>query len=159
DFQSGSAVFNTHFRRPDAFRAQRAKVEGEVEGIFIAGAFEKPLLFRTGDLHAPMKAMRTCRDELMPHWNVDEDAHRTLVREVMPIDYARWVKEIQEEYPRRMARQGKQGYLHVRLDVSADGSPAGCFLQSPLNDDDFERVACNNLMRHAKFAPALDAQG
>lgn len=159
DFQDGSRVFNTHFRRTEAFLRQQAKVEGEVQSIFIAGAFDKPLLLMTGALHAPMNAMRTCLDELMSHWNVDVEAHRTLVREVMPIDYARWVKEIQKEYPRRMARQQKEGYLHVRLDVSPDGAPTGCFLQSPLNDDDFERVACNNLLRHAKFVPALDARG
>ena len=32
-------------------------------------------------------------------------------------------------------------------------------MQSPINDEAFERIACGNMMRHANFSPALDRQG
>jgi len=58
-----------------------------------------------------------------------------------------------------MVRIGRQASLRVRLDVAPDGMPSGCHMQVDYNEDDFERVACQQLMRYARFAPALDKDG
>jgi len=147
------------FEQSDAWQSLRRTIESEVAGVVIERAFDETLSLRTGNLHAPMEAMRTCVDELQTHWGIDVEAHKTLSRSAEPLDYARLVRELQEDYPSRMREEGMQGYLRIRLNVSADGIPTACHLQSQINDEAFEEVACTNLMRFAKFAPALDKNG
>jgi len=48
-------------------------------------------------------------------------------------------------------------YVDVRLIVGADGKPTSCNVQLEVRDADFQQVACETLMRNARFEPALDA--
>jgi hypothetical protein len=106
-----------------------------------------------------MEAMTLCLGELEAHWGVDVEAHRTLTRAAEPRDYDKLVREMVKDYPGEMARRRIPAYLRVRLDVSAEGMPTGCHMQSAINDESFGKKACDNMMRFARFYPALDAQG
>lgn len=152
-------LVSSAFGRSDDWESLRATIESEIAGLVIESAFDETLSLRTGSLHGPMEAMRTCLDELLTHWGIDAEAHKTLSRPVEPIDYARLVREVQEDYPVRMANKGMQAFIRVRLNVSADGVPTACHPQSQINEQDFERVACDNMMRFARFRPALDKDG
>jgi hypothetical protein len=152
-------TFENAFLRSGSWRSLRDTLEREAEGLLIERAFNKTLFLRTGSLRSPMAAMRSCLDELYSHWGIDVDAHRTLSRPAIPLDYARIVREIQESYPASMLMGGNQGYLRVRLGVGADGKPTNCHMQVDYNAQAFERVACEKLMRYATFAPALDKDG
>ena len=155
----GARRFDHAFRQTEAYENLLAQTESRIEGILVEQAFDEILFLATGSLHAPMEAMRQCLDELMTHWGIDAEAHKNLWVAVEPVDQARWVRKLQQDYPNRMGLRGMQGVLWVRLDVSVEGKPTACHMQSPINEEDFEREACENLMRHAKFTPALDAQG
>ena len=152
-------TFDSAFLRSESWRNLRDTLEREAEGVLVERAFTKTLFLRTGSLHGGMEAMRTCLDELYTHWGIDVEAHRALSRPAIPLDYARIVREITETYPASMVMTGNQASLRVRLDVAADGKPAGCHMQVQYNDDAFERVACEKLMRYALFAPALNKDG
>ena len=152
-------TFDSAFMRSESWRNLRDTLEREAEGLLIERAFNKTLFLRTGSLRSSMEAMRTCLDDLYLQWGIDVEAHRTLSRPAIPLDYARIVREIQETYPTSMLMGGNQGSLRVRLDVAADGKPTGCHMQVQYNRDAFERVACEKLMRYAQFAPALDKDG
>jgi hypothetical protein len=158
-YQPARDTFESAFVRSETWRNLRGTLETEAEGLLIERAFNKPLLLRTGSLRAPMNAMRTCLDELYSHWGIDVQAHKTLSRPAIPLDYARIVREITETYPASMLWGGNQGSLRVRLDVAADGKPIGCHMQVQYNEEAFERVACEKLMRYALFDPALDKDG
>jgi hypothetical protein len=158
-YQPARDTFDSAFVRSETWRNLRSTLEKEAEGLLIERAFNEPLFLRTGSLRAPMDAMRTCLDELYSHWGIDVEAHKTLSRPAIPLDYARIVREITETYPESMLRGGNQGSLRVRLGVAADGKPIGCHMQVQYNEEEFERVACQKLMRHALFAPALDKDG
>jgi hypothetical protein len=149
-------TFESAFLRSESWRSLRDSLEREAQGLLIERAFNKTLFLQTGSLRSPMAAMRTCLDELYSHWGIDVEAHRTLSRPAIPLDYARIVREIQESYPASMVMGGNQGSLRVRLGVAADGKPTGCHMQVEYNAEAFERVACEKLMRYALFAPAVD---
>ncbi len=136
-----------------------ARTHAATEGILIEQAFSRDLFIRTGQMGTAMAAMRTCLDELMSHWEIDVAAHRSLSRKARPLNFQDLARRMQQNYPREMVRQGLAGYLNVRLSVSAEGQPTACHLQTPINHEVFEREACEGLMRHAKFSPALDAAG
>ena len=147
------------FQQTDTYRELLNQQEATVTGFGLYDAFAEPLMLRTGSLDSPMDAMDACLDELMSHWGIDVEAHRHLTRAVEPYDYESLVEEIGENYPRDMLRERRLGALRIRLDVAPDGTTTGCHLQSGISDDSFEETACNIMMRHARFYPALDALG
>jgi len=159
DYQIALRRATRVFRQDEGYRHYLERLEAEVAGIGLYDAFERPIYLQTGDLVEAMDAMKVCLEELEAHWGIDVEAHRTLARAAEPYDYDRLAREVMEDYPREMARQRIPAHLRVRLDVSAEGKPTGCHMQSGLNDEAFEREACGNMMRFAQFYPALDAQG
>ncbi len=133
--------------------------EREVTAIEVIEGFRTPVVLETGSLAAPMQAMRTCLDELLTHWGIDAEAHRTLQQRVVPIDQEQWASEIANGYPPGMGWRGAQAVLRIRLDVTTEGRAGGCHMQSRLGNEEFERTACNLLLEHARFTPAIDASG
>ena len=138
---------------------ERNAREAEISALVVADSFERELQLETGPMHAPMEAMRACLDDLLLHWGIDAEAHRSLSRPVVPKDFEIWVRALQTEYPRRMVRDEKSAYVRVRLIVGPDGKPTSCHIQMQVPHPDFSETACDGLMRHARFEPALDAQG
>jgi TonB family protein len=158
-YQEASRSITEAFLKDDTWQPARDRMEREVQSLFVGGAFDKDILLRTGELHTPMQAMRACVDELYPHWGIDVEAHRSLSRRASPLDLADLQRRVSAHYPARMVRAGMQGYLRVRLSVSADGVPTACHMQTPFNNKAFEQTACDALMKHASFQPALDKDG
>lgn len=141
------------------FVAERNAAESEVTGLFVGEAFEEQFVLETGAMHEPMEAMRGCLDELITHWGVDAEAHRSLRRRVWPADYDKIVRSLRMAYPNGMEARRMQGYIRARLNVGQDGSPTACHIQGPISQPEFEREACEQLMDEGEFFPALDADG
>ena len=125
----------------------------------LSNVFSREVALRTGSLAAPLAALGTCLEELQLHWGIDVEAHRTLSRRVVPRDMEIWSREIQESYSRWQTRLGRQAIMRIRLAVSTEGRASECHVQARLGNEDFERMACEILLRSAVFEPALDAQG
>jgi hypothetical protein len=158
-YQAASRRAKRAFYQSDLYLDFVERRAASTQAVAFDGAFEERLFLRTGSLGPAFEAMDACLDELVAHWGVDVEAHRNLTRSVEPLDYNRLVREMVEDYPRDMARRRMPAYLQVRLDVSAEGAPTGCHLQSGISDPSFEEIACANMMRFAQFYPALDADG
>ena len=58
-----------------------------------------------------------------------------------------------------MLAMNRDGYVRIRLLVGPDGMPTSRNVQLETADPEFQEVACDTLMRYARFEPALDAQG
>jgi TonB family protein len=159
EYLAAASVVIPPFLTSEGWRSGRDNIEREAEGLLLERAFDRSVMLRTGELHTPMQAMRTCIDELYSHWGIDVEAHRSLLRPATPIDFNSLRSRVAEHYPAEMARSGRQGFLRVRLGVSADGSPTECHMQTPINHKAFEKQACDALMQHARFSPALDKGG
>ncbi|MBD3814097.1 MAG: TonB family protein [Betaproteobacteria bacterium] len=111
-----------------------------------------------GPMKTPMDSLRTCNDELLTHWGIDVDAHRTLSREVVPLgNPGTWVTP--KDYPTGMLRKGQPGLVQVRLMVDPVGKPSSCHIQQSTRPQEFDDAVCAALMRRAMFEPALDAGG
>ncbi len=139
--------------------ADRDARERAITGLSVNDGFDRDILLKTGSMHAPMGAMRACMDDLITHWGLDVAAQRTLSRRVQPIEMARWARRIQEHYPPEMVRTGQGASIQTRLIVGSDGKPTSCHVQVHISHPSFEEAACDLLMRHARFEPALDASG
>lgn len=72
-------------------------------------------------------------------------------------DPGTWVTT--DDYSPSAVRAGIEGRTSFRLDIGADGRPAGCTVLASSGSDDLDKTACRKLMSRARFKPALDASG
>lgn len=139
--------------------AERDLREKAITGYSVTKGLAFPATLQTGELHAPMRAMRQCLDELVTHWGIDAAAQKTLTRRAKALDQQLWARRIQEYYPSKALANDESGFVLVRMIVDPAGQPSSCHIQMKAKEDTFERAACEQLMRYAKFEPALDAKG
>lgn len=138
---------------------RRAERENEITGFAVGDAFREDFVLLTGNMRPPMNAMRECLDELLTHWGIDAEAHRNLLRPARPLEMEVWARELQERYPTSMLRRGEQAIVNVRLTVNEAGRAADCSVQNSLNEPTFDELACELLLEHSRFEPALDGNG
>jgi TonB family protein len=63
------------------------------------------------------------------------------------------------DYPAAAIRNHEQGAVGFRLEVGADGLPAGCSVVSSSGSESLDLTTCRLLVERARFTPARDAQG
>jgi TonB family protein len=135
-----------------------AEEEASVMAIHIGRPLWRPTLLQTGSMTGAFAALRTCTDELMTHWGIDVERHRTLTRAATPAaPPGSWIKS--NDYPANMLAKWQPGLVQFRLIVGADGVPTACHIQQSTNSGGFDEAVCKGLMKRARFEPALDAEG
>lgn len=136
-------------------------IEGEaaqaINSILVAKAFRADLNLETGSLKAPIDALNACVEELMNHWGIDVEAHKTLSRPAIPVNLDEIPRMI--DYPPKMLRMRMPGLVNIRLDVSDTGRITQCHIQMPLSDPAFEETSCADIQHALDFDPALDKDG
>lgn len=138
---------------------RRTERENEITGFAVGDGFREDFVLLTGSMRPPMNAMRECLDELLLHWGIDAEAHRNLLRPARPLRMEVWSRELQERYPTDMLRAGEQAIVNVRLTVNEEGRASDCSVQNSLNEPTFDELACELLLEHSRFEPALDGNG
>jgi len=145
---------------PDANIDWRSIEQAATDGkrtLRLRGAFASELNMQLGSLRAPINALNDCIDELMTHWGIDVEAHKTLTRRPTPIDMAAASRMV--GYPPKMAAKGMPGMVNVRLAIDERGMITGCRIQMPLSDPEFEASSCADIQHAFEFEPALDKDG
>ena len=104
-----------------------------------------------------MVLLNECIDELMTHWGIDIEAHKTLTRSAAPIDLEQAARMI--DYPPKMVQRSLQGLVNIRLDIDETGRVTDCHIQMPLSDPVFEESSCADIQHAFEFEPALDKDG
>ncbi len=132
--------------------------ESAISWLEIVPRGKPPIRIALGSMGKPMAAMRACTEELLGHWGIDLEAHRSLTRAVTPKGSpANWIAS--GDYPRELLAKGAQGLVQFRLIVGQDGKPTECFIQESTRPKGFDDAVCKSMMRNARFDPALDKDG
>lgn len=146
---------------PPEYRAKYISSElaaaDKIAGFEIEKLFNSSILLKTGSLRAPLEAMNACLDELVSHWGIDVEAHKTLKRAPQPIEIEKVGRMV--DYPPKMLIKNMPGYVNVRLDVDERGLVTNCHIQMPLSDPEFEESSCADIQHALEFEPALDKDG
>lgn len=138
-------------------RAMEAAAAAKMETLGVNRAFRDDLVLKTGPLREPLEALNACIDELMTHWGIDVEAHKTRRRSAIPENIDRAARVIR--YPPKMLLRSLPGLVNVRLEVDEAGRVTDCHIQLPLSDPEFEKASCTDIQRSLKFEPALDDDG
>ncbi|MCR2834373.1 energy transducer TonB [Parerythrobacter lacustris] len=105
-----------------------------------------------------MKSMQTCTEELVSHWNIDVEAHRSLTKLPAPENSpGGWIRS--SDYPRELLYGGYQGIVQFRLSVDTTGKATACHIQNSTRPEGFDKIVCEKIMKRARFEPALDKDG
>ena len=132
--------------------------EALVRDLTIQTGNRKSYRLALGSMAAPMRTLRGCTTDLVKHWGLDPTEQASLARRPTPIsDPRRWMNSA--DYPTDMVRQGGNGLVQFRLDISETGSIAGCHVQARTNPDAFADLSCKLISKRARFNPALDRDG
>ena len=132
--------------------------EARVTWFEVTAKGRQTVRLELGSMAKPMAALRTCTQELVHHWGIDVDAHRTLSRRATPKgNVGNWVTW--HDYPTDLLNKGEQGLVQFRVVVAADGKATQCLVQESTRPLGFDKAVCAALMRRAKFEPALDKDG
>lgn len=135
-----------------------AEEEASVTQIRIGRPLRRAIVLKTGPMKDAFAALDKCADELVTHWGIDVERHRTLSRWLRPLENpGTWIKSA--DYPRSMLNKWQPGLVQFRLIVGADGVPTGCHIQQSTNPEGFDEAVCKALQKRARFEPALDAEG
>ncbi len=70
---------------------------------------------------------------------------------------ASWIS--MSDYPALALREAREGVTGFRLVVSERGFPAECAITVSSGSSDLDAATCANLLRRARFRPALDVNG
>ena len=139
---------------PPALDAAREAAVNELELTFSRG---RPLLLQLGSMVEPLRQLRECTATLPERWGLDPAVQRTLSRAPVPIDIASWLGP--GSYPLAYLRNAMSVRVFVRLMIDETGAVSECVAQSPRGENVAGTVVCRELVKNARFEPALDAEG
>jgi hypothetical protein len=137
-----------------AAAALEAETAATIDSLAVAGAFENDLILRTGSLKAPMAALNQCIDNLLAHWELDVEAHKTRSRSAGPVNLAGRPPVVPP--PRRL---GTWGPAQVRLAIDETGQVTQCHIRMPPGEPPSEERGCARIRNEIEFVPALDNDG
>lgn len=133
--------------------------EAGIMTIGVRNAVEPEVSLAIGSLEQAMTALRTCTDDLMEQWGIDPATYGSKLRPAAPENQSRWGRRIIERYPSNMVRRGENGIVDVLLIVGPDGRAERCVVTAATAHPDLQEHACNGMLEHARFEPALDQDG
>ena len=130
----------------------------QVTKFAVTDGVEQPVTLELGSMVEPMAAMDVCLDDLLESWGFDPAVQRNLRLGPEPTNKPeRWIRS--SDYPREALRKGISGRVRFRIDISASGDVTACTIQSATSDPAFEQTTCEQVMKRARYSPALDASG
>lgn len=134
--------------------ALEAETAERINTLTLADAFEHDLVLNTGPLRAPIEAMNKCIDNLLAHWGLDVEAHKSRSRSAGPVNLAG--RPPVGPPPRRL---GTWGPAQVRLAIDETGQVTQCHIRTPPGDPPSEERGCAHIRNEIEFVPALDRDG
>ena len=168
-FSSSFETRNARRAASDAYRKDReaylrsaptfdTEREAQVTALEIKMDGRERMTLKLGAMRAPMDAVRACLDDLLDSWGVDAKVQKSLTRPPVPAsDPAYWIKW--SDFPSKMLAGRVSATVNFRLTVDASGAPTACDVLTMESAPEFIKATCDNLMKRARFKPALDAQG
>jgi hypothetical protein len=151
-------------RELETWTLRQLEIDAEREAQIVAFEIDLSstprLVLKLGSMGAPMRAVRTCLDDLLMQWGVDPALQGTDGKGVPPVPTGspgNWLRP--SDYPTRMLRERRNEQVDFRLMVDTTGKPTECAVLTMEARSEFIDATCETLMRRARFAPARDAEG
>lgn len=141
----------------DAYGMQRNQFAAGITGLEVQIRPGRSVILDTGSLGKAIEIFDKCGQDSMHDWGVDTDIEDKIVRPVWALNRGKWLSAA--DYPPAMIDQGKESEVTVRLLIDASGAVTKCTSLSHFAEVEFNRITCEGIQKHARFAPAELADG
>ncbi|MEL6415702.1 MAG: TonB family protein [Pseudomonadota bacterium] len=134
--------------------AERASA---IDSLSISGAGLKPIRLNLGAMGAQFGFLQECGERIQA---LLSEAGRTLTGEARPpeaIRPDRWL--FTKDWPSYLRAARMEGKISVRLTVGKNGRATDCAVIDSNKPQLFDDPVCFNLLRRARFKPALNGSG
>jgi len=130
-----------------------------ITALELSGAVFEPITLEL-DAMLPMASdLIECVNKLAKQLGRKPSEMGGLAKEATTVDVESWAQKIQENYPVHLLQNGQQASVAVRLTVNKEGRASFCEVTDYSGPASFNETACLQLLRHARFDPAKDAEG
>lgn len=130
-----------------------------IEWVQFSRGKRAPQRLATGDLGQLFSVLNTCMTDLVGTWGVDVEAQQHRAKGPSPLNLSQIANRIQQYYPSRAERWGKQADLSIRMLVDENGAITDCHITNITIAEDFDDRACSEFKKVGKFEPAIDTDG
>ncbi len=132
--------------------------EAAIREISLESFRGKRIVLKTGSLGPAMAEMRKCTDELVHSWGLDAEQQKRLLHGPIPkTSIASWLNR--NDTSLIATDKIKQNLLYYRVVVDATGQPTQSKVQRSYSGKLFDKMICDQIMRRARFQPAVDVDG
>lgn len=131
--------------------------EAAIEELVLQFSRGRPLSLQLGSLAEPMARLHECAARLPEKWGLDFDTQRSLSHAPIPIEMGTWLGP--GSYPWTYLRAARSLRIQVRLMTDDRGAVTHCAVQSPKGPNSAGEIACREIVKTARFEPALDHAG
>lgn len=143
-------------------RARRGPLEtlartAAIDEFVIAFSRGRPLALPLGSMVEPLKQLDACAQDLPRNWGLDPAVQQSLQRPAVPIGQESWLGP--GTYPWSFLRNSQSLIVNLRMVMDASGVPTECVVQAPKTQSGAEALTCREIMKVARFEPALDRAG
>ncbi len=143
-------------RPPEGEERQEAS---EVTDFALVDPRGKRITLHTRAIDQAMNALDQCVTRKLLDFGLDMEAHDALTVHAKPDRISEWAKKIMRDYPATAVRNGHDGVVPMRLIVNEKGRVVHCHVTNFLTAKVLRDVACGSMIEHARYTPALDADG
>lgn len=113
----------------------------------------------TGNLGELFRLMQMCSDGIVKVWGLDPVIQANLSRRAAPTNTLAITRSVMSVYPAKAEANGKVASMTIRVMIDPTGKPTSCVVIAKTDSREFGNTACRQVMKVAKFEPALDADG
>ena len=157
-FPALSAKAGSKEERVAARAAYLERVEGSE--IYLArGMSERPLALQTGSMKAPMQALEECIEGKLAEMGLTPQVREATAQGPVPDGMQDWARKVQQGYPVRAIYSRWDGVVNTRLVISPKGRVEHCHVVTQMTAKVLRDHACQQLVKHARFKPAKNADG
>lgn len=154
---TSAAAAGDRAERRDTSPADLAARAAVVDQLVIQFSRGRPLALPLGSMAEPIARLTACSLDLPGKWGLDPAVQQTLSRRAVPIDQASWLGP--GSFPWSYLRSGQSLMIDLRIVMDEHGIPTACVVQAPKTQSGAEQLACREIMKSARFEPALDSEG
>jgi len=129
------------------------------QSLVVTEAFEKDFKLNLVGINNALAVMDQCLDEVVRSWGFDPVQQRSLSRMAGTTKQADEIITDAIMRTSRVREQVRQDSIHFILMIDTDGAATNCKAEGEANEADDVQDACRDIIRSAKFEPALDSNG
>jgi hypothetical protein len=133
-------------------RAERREFTSRATELEIDPQWNRPVILETGSLGDAIQAFDKCTRDSLRDWGADPDLEDKIARPPWSPNVGSWLSS--DDYPGGMIAAGKESEVKVRLLVDAAGKVTKCTSFSNFRAPEFNQIACQKILKRAKFEPA-----